>query len=317
MKDRDFRALAIESIIPEFFPQVALYIRNKNLGNYILYRKHDMSLTDNDLAKLRRSRLEFLYVRVIDIYIIADYLENNLPALVARDDIGSSAKGTMIYQASAYYLTDIFETPDKVMDHGRCRNVVRHLLGYLTSDQDPLKPLKTIMPQNFYIFVHSVQVSALMMLLHEKLLNLEEEALVEVGVGSLLHDVGMVFISDEILEKPEALSNIEYSLVKEHPEKGHEFMSGVEGISETALAIIRQHHERFNGSGYPDCLRGDSIHPSAQLAAICDTYFALTTSRPFRRGTSHEEALAMMRNLSAVFNPMLFEGFVEMISKHV
>lgn len=308
MKDRYFRPITVESIDPAYFPEVALFVKNN--GNYILYKNHDRKFTELDRARLQRTNSDFLYVRAGDMDLITEYLEDNLHSLLARNDISSSNKGIILYQTAANYVTEVLDSPEKLANLARCRSLIRHLMKYVANSEDTLKAFQAIIANNYYIFVHSVQVAALTMLAHDKLFDLNTDEMIDVGVGALLHDFGMIFISSDILEKPDALSDMEYHKVKQHTQKGYDFLKGIGVFNDVSLTIVRYHHERYDGNGYPTGLKGDNIPRSAQLAALCNTYCAMTTERPYRKALSHADAIRVMQDESAgAFNVELFERF--------
>lgn len=312
MKSRFYRPLSLASVSPSYFPEIALYVRNS--GNYILYKNHDRQFTEEDRHRLERTNTSFLYVRSGDMDAVTEYLEQNLDTLLARDDIDSNAKGTILYQTAANYVTDVFDEPGKTADIIRCRSLIRHLMKYVAGHEDALKALQTITSQNYYIFAHSVQVAALMMLVHDRLFRLNQDEMVDVGIGSLLHDVGMVFLSGHLLDKPDALAAIEYHKAKQHAQKGYEHLQSAGTLSEVSLTIVRHHHEKYDGSGYPTGLKGDDIPRSAQLAALCDTYCAMTTDRPKHTALPGAEALRIMEDeVGGAFSPDLFYRFADVV----
>ncbi|GLI40037.1 HD domain-containing protein [Geobacter hydrogenophilus] len=314
MKSRFYRPLSLACISPTYFPDIALFVRNS--GNYILYKNHDRKFTEADQHRLARTNTQFLYVRSGDMDVVTEYLEQNLDTLLARDDIDSGAKGTILYQTAANYVTDVFDEPGKTADIIRCRNLIRHLMKYVAGHEDALKALQAITSQNYYIFTHSVQVAALMMLVHDRLFNLNQDEMTDVGVGSLLHDVGLVFLSGNLLDTPEALTAIEYHKVKQHAQKGYEHLSAAGTLGEVSLTIVRHHHEKYDGSGYPAGLKGDDIPRSAQLAALCDTYCAMTTNRPKHTALPGKEALRIMEDeVGSSFSPEMFERFAAVVER--
>ena len=122
---------------------------------------------------------------------------------------------------------------------------------------------------------------------------MDEHAQTTVRVGAYLHDVGKVRVPHEILNKPDKLTTDEFEVVQMHPVWGIELLAAVE-FPWDIKPIIRWHHERHDGSGYPDRLRGDEIPVSAQIVGIADVYDALTTTRPYRPALPLEHALAEM-----------------------
>jgi len=318
-KDRFWRAISIDSVSPDNFPNVALYL--KSGGNYVLYKDNDRAFTAQDRQRMKRSQVEFIYIRSGDMEEVNSYLENNLSAILLNDDLDSNAKGKIIYQTSVNCVIDTFEFPEQSTNQARCRKLIQNLIKYVAGSPETMESLKSITVRNYYIFTHSVQVTALNLMMHEKLFSVSHEEMVDVGIGSLLHDFGMTFISDEILDKPDALSSVEYYKIKAHTTKGYDFLKQGGAYSDLALTIVRHHHERYDGNGYPSALKANDIPRSAQLAAICDVYSALINDQPHQKGTSPAEALRIMRNEAAEsggsLNPLLFERFEEIISSTV
>jgi len=126
-------------------------------------------------------------------------------------------------------------------------------------------------------------------------LGLISEELKILGDGSLLHDIGKVAVPDNILMKPAKLSPEELVIMRRHPIVGEEICAPLKSFRHL-LPLIRHHHERPDGSGYPDGLRGDSIPLSAQILQLADIYDALTTNRPYRKELSTPNALAIMQS---------------------
>jgi putative nucleotidyltransferase with HDIG domain len=123
--------------------------------------------------------------------------------------------------------------------------------------------------------------------------GLDEQAQTAVRLGAYLHDLGKVRVPHEILNKPGPLTQDEFAVVQRHPVWGLEMLADVQ-FPWDIKPIIRWHHERWDGTGYPDGLRGDQIPRSAQIVGIVDFYDALTTDRPYRPARSHDEALAAL-----------------------
>jgi ribonuclease P protein subunit RPR2 len=127
--------------------------------------------------------------------------------------------------------------------------------------------------------------------------------------GFLLHDVGKVAIPDGILHKPEPLGEEESRLMRRHPVIGAEIVGGVPFL-EDAAQIVRTHHERFDGSGYPDGLAGEQIPLAARIFALADTLDAITTDRPYRPAASMSEArTTIAAGAGTQFDPAVVAAF--------
>ena len=127
-------------------------------------------------------------------------------------------------------------------------------------------------------------------------MGLEEQELDNLRIGGRLHDIGKIGVPDDILLKPGRLTDEEFAVIKRHPTVGAGILAPIPSLAEV-LPVVEQHHEHFDGNGYPLGLAGESISLNARITAVADCYDALTSDRPYRQGMSHEEALAIIREL--------------------
>lgn len=154
---------------------------------------------------------------------------------------------------------------------------------------------------------YAVQLAEAYGLSMEKIQNIKNAA--------ILHDIGKIGINDNILHKAEKLTQMEYEEIMRHPNIGAEIISKVDFLKKIS-GIVRYHHERYDGKGYPEGLSGDKIPLEAYILAIADSYDAMTSDRPYRKALSKEEALQEIRkNAGTQFHPALAEKFTEMLSK--
>lgn len=142
--------------------------------------------------------------------------------------------------------------------------------------------------------------------------GLDDTAQTTIRLGAYLHDVGKVRVPHEILNKPGPLTRDEFEVVQMHPVWGVELLASVE-FPWDLKPIIRWHHERYDGTGYPDRLKGDEFPLSAQVVGIVDVYDALTTDRPYRPGMTHETALAEITRCRGWWSPRVFDAFIAAI----
>jgi putative nucleotidyltransferase with HDIG domain len=134
----------------------------------------------------------------------------------------------------------------------------------------------------------------------------------QVRVGALLHDIGKIGVPDEVLRKPGRLTAEEFALVQEHPAIGRRILEGVNGFS-SYLAAVELHHENWDGTGYPHGQAGLATPVDARIIHVADAYDAMTTDRPYRRGMSHEEALARLREGAGTqFDPAVVRRFEDL-----
>ena len=145
-------------------------------------------------------------------------------------------------------------------------------------------------------------------------LGLSEEQLIALRRAGVVHDVGKIAVPDAILLKPGSLTEEEWKLIREHPAVGERICAPLKSFR-LVLPIIRHHHERCDGSGYPDGLRAEAIPVTARVLQIVDVYDALTTDRPYRKALSITDALQTMKHEVAKgwWDPQIFEQFERLV----
>ncbi|MFA7460614.1 MAG: HD-GYP domain-containing protein, partial [Trueperaceae bacterium] len=159
---------------------------------------------------------------------------------------------------------------------------------------------------------HSRRVTELTTRLARRM-GMTEEEIVHVRRGALLHDIGKMGIPDEILRKPGALTAEEWELMKKHTEFAREFLEPIPFLA-PAMPIPYSHHEKFDGSGYPEGLAGEAIPLEARLFAVVDVYDALTSDRPYRAAWSEEQALEhIAQGAGSHFDPEVVEEFLALV----
>ncbi len=162
-----------------------------------------------------------------------------------------------------------------------------------------------------YTYLHSVAVCALMLSLARQL-NLDHKQTRLAGTAGLLHDVGKAGISLDILNKPGKLTVEEFEIMKQHPMLG-EALLRKSGEEEAVLDVALHHHEKIDGGGYPDGLKGDTISQLARMAAVCDVYDAVTSNRPYKAGWNPASAMSQMASWKEHFDQKVFYAFVKAV----
>jgi putative nucleotidyltransferase with HDIG domain len=166
-----------------------------------------------------------------------------------------------------------------------------------------------------YTLGHSARVARLALLIGQRL-GLTGEELKELEMACFLHDIGKIHVPDVIINKPTPLDQHEVQIVKKHPEQGAEILHLAESLRKYIPAVLH-HHEWYNGQGYPHGLQGDEIHIYAQIVAIADTYDAMTSSRPYRKGCLRDEATAEIMKFRGIqFNPELTDIFLVVLNDY-
>jgi len=191
--------------------------------------------------------------------------------------------------------------------------MVENVADSVFRNPSALLPMAMLKSHDNYTFEHSVSVCALMVAFSREM-DLPRDVILRIAVGALLHDLGKAQISDEILNKPGKLTDEEFIIMKEHAIHSVRLLSNMPGITSVELEVAGQHHERFDGSGYPHCLIGESISLYGQMAAIVDVYDAISSDRVYHKGLSPTRSLKKILEWSDHhFNPALVQKFIRSI----
>jgi len=236
----------------------------------------------------------------IDGFELCTNLKNNeitrmIPVVMvtALDDIGSRIKGI---EAGA---DDFIIKPFNSLDHlARIKSLlkVKKLNKNLTSIENVLFSLAhAIEAKDQYTEGHIHRVANIAVMIGKKLV-LSSQELDSLRLGGILHDIGKIGIPNKILNKPGALDPEEWEIIKTHPDAGTKICMPLKNMLGPALDIIRHHHEKLDGSGYPDGLKDGEISVVARIMAVADIYDALTTVRPYRLAMTKDKAISILIN---------------------
>jgi HD-GYP domain-containing protein (c-di-GMP phosphodiesterase class II) len=188
--------------------------------------------------------------------------------------------------------------------------LVEELTASVFRNPGALVSLVRLKTKDDYSYMHSVAVCALMISL-SRASGLGTNACREAGLAGLLHDVGKAVMPLDVLNKPGKLTDAEFDVIRSHPSRGHALL--VEGGTAGAIAldVCLHHHERFDGTGYPDKLAGEAIMPMARMGAICDVYDAISSTRPYQAAWDPADSISKMASWAGHFDSRLFALFVK------
>lgn len=171
------------------------------------------------------------------------------------------------------------------------KKAAEDMVGSIVRSPDALVSLSQLKDYDNYTYIHSVNVAVLTIsVAYQQQYSVEK--LVEIGMGGLLHDIGKMKVPEYILNKPGKLTDSEFALIKRHPELGIESILEQREISDITRKVVLQHHERYNGRGYPFGIKGERIHEVGLISAVADVYDALTSDRIYKAAWTPQKALA-------------------------
>lgn len=210
-----------------------------------------------------------------------------------------------------YHLT----RRNEKIDIGGIDEMIKTFIGGFSRGINPLRLLADIKSADEYTFTHVVNVCILTMGQAEAL-GFKGRHLYDIGIASVLHDVGKQFIPDEIINKPGKLTPEERIIIETHTIKGAQYLLGLDKVPKLAVLGALEHHIRYDGSGYPDIAGDWEPNIASQMIAVADMFDALRSRRPYQEPKSQELILKIMREESGTcFNPLLVDNFIRMITR--
>lgn len=196
------------------------------------------------------------------------------------------------------------------VDTKQARQLVMRLTDSVVRNDHALVWLTQLKARDSYTVTHCINV-CILALSFGRYLGLPRHELLDLGLGALLHDLGKMQVPLDILNKPGRLTPQEFEIIKQHPVHGHRLLTRKQGLSEPVLNIVRHHHERLDGKGYPDQLPAQQIPLLTRISSIVDVYDAITSDRVYHDGMTPHDALRNMFDWApGNFDQELIEAFI-------
>lgn len=207
-------------------------------------------------------------------------------------------------------------TPFKQLNMSELEDMIARFIATIGREISILKLLSPVKSYSNYTYVHSINVSILS-LFQAEALGITGKLLHDIGLAALLHDVGKLFIPQDILEKKGALDENEFAAMSRHPALGTAYLARISGIARIVPIVAFEHHRKYDGTGYPKLKMGEKEqHPGSQLVAIADVFDALRSWRPYRKSLEMDAVLAIMKKGAGTdFNPFLVDNFISAFMK--
>ncbi len=201
----------------------------------------------------------------------------------------------------------------RAIDLSPVNELAHHLRGSVFRNQNALSCLGRIREKDNYLLEHSVNLSVLMSIFG-KAMGHPPDVLHQTVLGALLHDIGKILTPDDILSKPGRLTPEEFEIMKNHARHSRDLLADIEGIGELTVLTAAQHHERMDGTGYPEGLAGDAISIHGRMVAIADVYDAITSNRVYHQGVTPTQGLKKLLEWSGDhLDPELVRQFIRCI----
>jgi HD-GYP domain-containing protein (c-di-GMP phosphodiesterase class II) len=286
-----------------------------------VFAKND-SLTAQDLVLAKNKYHQF--------YVYENQREDFLKSLTLNPNSTEIEKGQFIKDSAIHYLDKLFDK-EKKFDTillseilQSCQTTVQSMVSLLKNyDVEKVQLLiSNLSFHDFYTYDHSINVSMYCISLYSSAKpNATNEEIVMAGMGGMLHDIGKLHIPNEIINKPFVLTADEKQVINQHPQYGHDLLKNnacqCKGVDfEVLKRIVHEHHENYNGTGYPNKIDGANMHFMTRVTAIADFFDAITTKRAYHDVLSTDEALRVMDGTKGKkIDPHLFNIFSINVNK--
>lgn len=256
-------------------------------------------LTDKEMAMLE----------LVGPAVLPSEKEPKLRAVALEDE---RQQATKIIDSSRLAIASMFKDLrlGKAIETEAVMPIVEEISASVARNVHALISLVRLKTADDYTYMHSVAVCALMTALAREL-KLTEAEVKQAGLAGLMHDMGKAGIPLKILNKPGSLTDNEFHVVREHPKLGYDMLVKANISDPVTLDVCLHHHEKMDGSGYPEKLTSDQISLFAKMGAVCDVYDAVTSMRVYKSAWEPGMALKRMASWSGHFDPLVFKAFVK------
>ncbi len=273
----------------------------------ILFRKIGDTITEE--------RIKLLYHHGGNTFLIRkDQKELYLKSLRQMIDNPSSDKKTkakFIKETALLHVHDLFTNKNIAPIVDEASVLIERMVKFISDDLEAVASLMNLSRHDYYTYNHCVDVAVYSVAIGKRVLDgNNQELLLKIGLGGLLHDIGKRQIDWNLINKKEPLTSVEWEEMKKHPTYGMECLESVPNVSDSSRLIVYEHHENFDGTGYPNKLAGEDISLLSRIVTIADVFDALTTNRAYHKAMSPKMALDLMYGMQpGKFDPNLFKSF--------
>lgn len=299
---------------------VDVFVRDADEGapgdqQFKLYRAASTSFAEPDRVALLRSGIELAYIRMSDQDRFRAQLDAEVQVTAGDPRVAIPAKATIVYETGVELINSLLGDADLEHIADRVRVLSRSIATVVLNDPAAFSHLFTASHHDFYTATHLVNVATYMVPLAYALGYRAADELNLICQAGLLHDIGKLYVPENVLNKPEQLSEEDWWLLERHPEMGYNHLRSYTGIDSAIARVAYEHHERLDGSGYPRNLRGDEMHPYSRLCAVIDAFDAMTALRPFKkRALTTVEAMHIIRQETPhCFDPEVVEAWAALL----
>jgi HD-GYP domain-containing protein (c-di-GMP phosphodiesterase class II) len=312
--NHDYIPIHIASLRIDSVTGFDLYLQVRPSDPVVLYAERNTPFTERSRQRLLDNKVEFVHISSAQQKSYRRYLEKHLVHILQDPKIDVEAKSEILYASAHGLMRDLFENPELEAGLARGREMVRSTIGFMYHNRTSLRHLIKAASTDYQLFTHAVNGFVLGLGLAWRAGLGTPRELAEFGTGALLRDIGMTKVPAAVRDHAGKLTVSQFELLKRHPEMSEAAARSMGETGAVAMDLIRHHHERLDGTGYPDRLVGSDIRPLVRALTIADTFDALTTRRQHQSPMKSVDALRLMKSrMSAELDQDLLSVFIRML----
>lgn len=277
---------------------------------FVLFASQNIRINAENIEKLINAKHKDIYVSVDDKSKYGHYLSQNISRFTEDGLMKRDEKARLVYDSAKTVMEVLFENPNTPESITNVKKVANSIMDGIIQDDKAFASLVKVSSYDYYTYTHSLNVGIYAIGIG-KMMGFDKERLNTLANGGILHDLGKSRVDPQIINKPAKLTDEEFEVVKKHPVFGFELLDHLGEANADVLVAIKYHHEKFDGSGYPDGLKGDQIPLFAQIVAVADVFDALNTRRSYKSPMSTFETLQFMKKeMTNHLNPAILGNLI-------
>ncbi len=300
---------------------VFLRVRGHDQGgdgadNFVLYRSKNVRFIEADRARLLEGETKFVYVPMADHNRFRMQLENQLSEAVTDPKLARAEAAALVYETSLELVNEVLSEPNLAKQIPRLQRVARAVTTLTLRDAGAFSDLFATAHHDFYTATHTVNVATWMVSLAYAMGHDDPQTLSNFCQAGMLHDVGKIYLPPDLLNKRGALSADDRKKILLHPRLGRRHLEQHRNLDPLILRVADEHHERLDGSGYPNGLTADEIHEASKICAVVDSFDAMTAFRPYKKRTMTVAAAmeTLQSETPAKYDPQVMKAWCSLMT---
>jgi putative nucleotidyltransferase with HDIG domain len=308
-----YKAFALDTIILDEPLEFDLYI--DNAGTLVKYVKSGSVLQGTKKEKLLQNYVDHFYITSLDSKAFDNYLTSHLGTVLNSPSLDKTQKSKILYSSSIHVMHELFDSDVSESKIMAAKELMCETVKRIVSNEVTAASILQLSSHDYKTYSHSVNVAMYAIgMAHEY--GIKGDDLERIASGAILHDVGKCRVDSCVINKPAKLSLEEFEAIKDHPEYGYETLIENGETDPIILDIVRNHHEKLDGSGYARGLKEGKISFATQIVTIADIFDALTSNRPYKSAANFFVALKTMKvQMKNQLNPDLVDSLIRMMGK--